>query len=136
MAKEVKLVAESLQEWETAEKEVKELNEGSKASLKKFLNNPEKNSQSFLKAFKEQIKKFGIADTVNKLDKEEKIKLAKKALVYLKQKPGMDILNLPLKKVSDPEADDEKIVVDVSGDITGKGIGRREGIHGGTSVKA
>lgn len=84
MAEQVKLVAESLQEWEksTAINEG-ELNESAKGLLQKFVANPEKKDR-FISAFARQINKVkGLKDALLKLDTDTQVKLANQALKAL-----------------------------------------------------
>jgi len=86
MAKEVKLVAESLQEWEKISSS-EELNESSKGALQKFLKAPEKYPKTFLNAFAKQISKKGgdkLKAALDKLSIESKKKIAQEALSKLK----------------------------------------------------
>jgi hypothetical protein len=86
MAK-VKLVAESFQEYNSSGKAGKlneqELNESSKASLEKFLKDPEKNKKSFLSAYAAQIGKKGgdkLKNALAKLPTEDQKKLAQQSM--------------------------------------------------------
>jgi hypothetical protein len=86
MAKEVKLVAESLQEWENISS-TEQLNESSKGALQKFLKAPEKYPKTFLNAFAKQFSKKGgdkLKEALNKLSVEDKVKIAKQSLEKLK----------------------------------------------------
>ena len=81
MTKQVKLVAESLQEWE--ETTPNELNESAKGLLQRFVKNPEK-KKAFVAAFARQIGKTkGLRDALLKLSDESKVKLANQALQAL-----------------------------------------------------
>jgi pantoate kinase len=89
MADKVKLVSESLQEWEVSSKKevskktVEELNEGAKGLLQAFVKNPEK-TKAFVAAFARQVGKVkGLKDALIKLSDESKIKVAKQALAAL-----------------------------------------------------
>ena len=88
MAEKVKLVAESIKEWEFQTKE--ELNEGvfdsPKQLLQRFVKTPEK-KKLFVSAFARQLGKDstpkGLKDFLLNLDKEDQIKLATSALKAL-----------------------------------------------------
>jgi len=94
MADKVRLVAESLQEWETGTNEASEvlneaqqLNEGAKGLLRRFLKNPEKKSR-FISAYARQINKVkGLKNAVEKLDSETMVNLAKQSLNVLEKDP-------------------------------------------------
>jgi len=83
----IKLVAESFEEYKSKGKASKlneqELHESSKASLQKFLKDPERNKDAFFSAFAAQFGKKGgdiLKKSVDKIDIESKKKLAQQAL--------------------------------------------------------
>ena len=86
MSKEVKLVAESLQDFDNKElnERVQELNESSKGSLQKFLKNPEKKKNSLASAYARQLGKTkGLKNVLLGLDTAAQVKLAKQSLKAL-----------------------------------------------------
>jgi len=108
MAEKVKLVAESIKEWEFQTKE--ELNEGvfdsPKQLLQRFVKTPEK-KKLFVSAFARQLGKDstpkGLKDFLLNLDKEDQIKLATSALKALENPkmgyPWLKISNGKIKGV-------------------------------------
>jgi hypothetical protein len=93
MAEKVRLVAESLQEWEKigttpeAINEAEQLNEGAKGLLRRFLKNPEKKSR-FISAYAKQINKVkGLKNAVEKLDTAKMVEYAKQSLNIMEKDP-------------------------------------------------
>jgi len=86
MSKEVKLVAESLQDFDNQElnEKMQELNESSKGSLQKFLKNPEKMKQSLVNAYARQLGKTkGLKNVLLGMDTDKQVVLAKQSLKSL-----------------------------------------------------
>jgi hypothetical protein len=84
----IKLVAESFSEYQKGPESLNEeqLNESSKGLLQKFLKNPEKNQDAFVKAYAAQTSKKGgdkLKNALSKLDIEDKKNLAQQSLEAL-----------------------------------------------------
>jgi len=90
MAEKIKLVAESLQEWEKEvlnERQINQLNEDAKGLLQSFIKNPEKKDY-LTGAFGRQIGKVnGLKNALLKLKPESQITLAKQALKAIEEDP-------------------------------------------------
>ena len=96
---EVKLVAESLSDFENSTKKEKineeeQLNEGKKEALVKFVNDPSR-KKKLLGAFAKQINQVkGLKNAILKLSDEDQIKIAKNAIEVLKSNPKIEYLKL------------------------------------------
>jgi len=105
MAKEkVRLVAESLKEWETEslnEGQLQQLNEGAKGLLQSFIENPEKKDK-LTAAFARQVGKVkGLKDAILKLSQESQLKIAQQALEALKDpKKGYPWIKIEKGKIT------------------------------------
>lgn len=132
-----KILAESLYEFKkihgSQNINEEQLNESSKGKLLKFLKNPEKYEEKFKAAFAKQVDRFGdvLAKAVDALDSDTKIKFAKEGIAFAKANPGLDMLQLPITKNEAGE-----LIIKTDGAISGKGLGGRKGLHGGSSTKA
>lgn len=99
----VKLVAESLQEWEiVGDLNEEQLNENAKSLLKKFVENPEEEKKAFIGAFAAQTPKVkNLKETLLKLNTETQVKLANQALKALedpkKMYPWIKVVNGKIK---------------------------------------
>ena len=139
-----KILAESLQEYREQntvnEEAAAPLNEGltTKMALQRFLKNPKKFPNTFKNVFKNQMSKWkDLAELIDAMEVADKIKWAEKGVKFIEENPSQDTLQLPL--VHAAKTGTGKIgIVDVDNedvDFSGKTIGKREGVHGGTSVK-
>jgi len=131
-----KLLAESLEEFRTRNKseETNELNEGlfetKKNMAQKYLKDPVKFAPKFAQLFKEQFRMMPILkELADSLSPEEKAVIVKKALEHLEANPSLDILQLPFQRAKGG------LILDLKGDVSGRGVQARSGIHGGSTVK-
>lgn len=86
---EIKLVAESMQEWEKQEVNNGQLNEGTKELLQKFIKNPEEKKR-FIAAYSKQLGKSSsknLKAALLKLSDENQVKLAKQSLEAIEKDP-------------------------------------------------
>jgi hypothetical protein len=84
---EIKLVAESIQEWENLNEE--QLNEGAKELLQNFIKNPEE-KKKFIAAYSKQLGKSSsknLKAALLKLSDENQVKLAKQSLEAIEKDP-------------------------------------------------
>jgi len=139
-----KILAESLQEYREQntvnEEAAAPLNEGltTKMALQRFLKNPKKFPNTFKNVFKNQMSKWkDLAELIDAMEVADKIKWAEKGVKFIEENPSQDTLQLPL--VHAAKTGTGKIgIVDLDSEqatFRSKGLGKREGIHGGTSVK-
>ena len=88
MSKEVKLVAESLQDWEN-KGDVDNLNEGAKKSLVRFIKDPSK-KDSLAAAYARQMGKTkGLKNVLLKMSDEAQVQLAKQSYAAMEKNPKL-----------------------------------------------
>ena len=131
-----KILAESLHEFRELNKE--ELNEAIALTVGDFLRlylkdpNHKKALGRFKKAFAWQLRKLpDLVPLVDELSPEDLSKIATSALAHLKIKPGQDKILIPFRK-------DLNGVLSIDAEIpvhSGVSTGKRQGLHGGGSVK-
>ena len=131
-----KLLVESLEEFRIRNQpeKVDKLNEGlfetKKKMAQKYLKDPNKFAPKFALLFKEQFRLMPILkELADSLSPEEKAVIVKKALSHLESNPSLDILQLPFQRAKGG------LILDLKGNVSGRGVQARSGIHGGSTVK-